>query len=166
MRSALGFIFLGSTAVADMNEEGVGDATILLHGSCQILESGTSDQGYAAWAKRNTRIGGIGIVSIHALSKHHKRPAAWKWLLQLIETGRWIICGDFDMVEVPMDTMCSSSILRGSEKKCWKQCACQADLVDAWWIAAQSLGPVFSRHALRLDKLDQSRLDRFYISEH
>ncbi|KAL2611603.1 hypothetical protein R1flu_023295 [Riccia fluitans] len=59
MRSVLGIIFPGSTTVADMNEEGVGDATILLHGSCQILESGTSDQVYAALAKRNTRIGGI-----------------------------------------------------------------------------------------------------------
>ncbi|KAL3697876.1 hypothetical protein R1sor_011952 [Riccia sorocarpa] len=68
------------------------------------------------------------------------------------------------MVENRKDSIGPSPVARGPELRKWNQCVNQGDLIDGWLAAVQTKGPWFTRQALHGNRLDQSRLDRCYLS--
>ncbi|KAL3701989.1 hypothetical protein R1sor_020011 [Riccia sorocarpa] len=80
------------------------------------------------------------------------------------QEGQWILLGDLNMVEATRDSMGPSPVLRGRELRSWTLCRNQGDLIDGWKVALESLGPWFTRQAVHGTRIDQSRIDRLYIS--
>ncbi|KAL3698385.1 hypothetical protein R1sor_012461 [Riccia sorocarpa] len=68
------------------------------------------------------------------------------------------------MVENTRDSIGPSPVLKGRELRSWTLCSNQGDLIDGWLTALDSNGPWFTRQAVHGLRLDQSRLDRLYIS--
>ncbi|KAL3677440.1 hypothetical protein R1sor_027388 [Riccia sorocarpa] len=153
-------------AVIDYKENGMGDAVLLCHRSIIISGTGTSGKGYGAWAKIHLEgVGTVGVMSIHAPTKRRLRRDAWRWVREVTETGKWIICGDFNMVEYPEDTIGPSPLMEEHKRRCWDLVVGSGDLVDARLCASEAKGPHFTRQAWYGERFDQSRLDRFYITE-
>ncbi|KAL3690932.1 hypothetical protein R1sor_004583 [Riccia sorocarpa] len=69
------------------------------------------------------------------------------------------------MVEYIEDTIGPSPLMEDQERRCWDLVVGSGDLVDARLCASMTKGPHFTRQAWYGERLDQSRLDRFYISE-
>ncbi|KAL3695864.1 hypothetical protein R1sor_009940 [Riccia sorocarpa] len=155
----------GGQSVVDYKQNGIVDSVLLIHKNFPILERGASGHGFGVWAKIRSQAGVLGIVGIHGPRERCDRPAAWKWLRELTQEGKWVIIGDFNMVESRVDTIGPSPLMRGAELRKWTMCSNQADLVDTWLVANVSKGPWFTRQAVHGSRFDQSRIDRCYISE-
>ncbi|KAL3700128.1 hypothetical protein R1sor_018150 [Riccia sorocarpa] len=94
-----------STAVVDYKENGDGDAVLLCHDSLGIVERGVSGKGYVAWVKVHTRVGTVGVLSLHAPNDSKTRREVRSWLRNLVADECWIILGDFNMVESQEDSI-------------------------------------------------------------
>ncbi|KAL3692124.1 hypothetical protein R1sor_005775 [Riccia sorocarpa] len=154
-----------STAIVDYKTNGDGDAVLLVHDSLIIREKGVSGSGFAAWARIQTEVGVLGILSLHAPNDSRTRKEVWTWLRNLVGDDRWIILGDFNMVETQQDSIGPSPVLKSDEKHVWDLCAGRIDLIDARLCASRSVGPHFTRQAWHGNRFDQSRFDRFYLSK-
>ncbi|KAL3684504.1 hypothetical protein R1sor_002526 [Riccia sorocarpa] len=154
-----------SSAIVDYKENGDGDAVLLCHESLRIVERGVSGKGFAAWARIQTSVGVVGVISLHAPNDSRKRKEVWTWMRDLVAYERWIVLGDFNMVESQEDSIGPSPVLKQDEKRSWDLCAGRTDMVDARLCATRCLGPHFTRQAWHGDRFDQSRLDRFYLSK-
>ncbi|KAL3679847.1 hypothetical protein R1sor_022803 [Riccia sorocarpa] len=154
-----------SSAIVDYKENGDGDAVLLCHESLRIVERGVSGKGFAAWARIQTSVGVVGVISLHAPNDSRKRKEVWTWMRDLVADERWIVLGDFNMVESQVDSIGPSPVLKQDEKRSWDLCAGRTDMVDARLCATRCLGPHFTRQAWHGDRFDQSRLDRFYLSK-
>ncbi|KAL3680548.1 hypothetical protein R1sor_023504 [Riccia sorocarpa] len=165
LRRALQRIMPGGQPVLDYSPNQTADSILLIHKTLKIVEQGCSGRGFASWAKIRTSVGVVGIVGIHASRKRSERPEVWIWLRRLINEGRWIVIGDFNMVEHRSDTIGPSPLLRGEELRRWTVCRNQADLTDTWFSAHEAKGPWFTRQALHGNRFDQAHLDRCYLSE-
>ncbi|KAL3677358.1 hypothetical protein R1sor_027306 [Riccia sorocarpa] len=69
------------------------------------------------------------------------------------------------MVESLEDSIGPSPVIKGEEKSMWELCSGSADLVDARSYATSTRGPLFTRQAWYGTRFDQSRLDRFYLTD-
>ncbi|KAL3699682.1 hypothetical protein R1sor_017704 [Riccia sorocarpa] len=154
-----------SSAIVDYKENGDGDAVLLCHESLRIVERGVSGKGFAAWARIQTSVGVVRVISLHAPNDSRKRKEVWIWMRDLVADERWIVLGDFNMVESQEDSIGPSPVLKQDEKRSWDLCAGRTDMVDARLCATRCLGPHFTRQAWHGDRFDQSRLDRFYLSK-
>lgn len=93
------------------------------------------------------------------------RAYLWHQLKTELLDGQWIILGDFNMVESPIDSAGPSPLLQGRQLEAWRLLATRFDLTDAYFLPREFIGTRFTRRALHGHRLDQSRLDRFYISD-
>ncbi|KAL3685574.1 hypothetical protein R1sor_003596 [Riccia sorocarpa] len=156
----------GLASMDALQREQDGDAVLLCHESLRIVERGVSGKGFVAWARIQTSVGVVGVISLHAPNDSRKRKEVWTWMRDLVADERWIVLGDFNMVESQEDSIGPSSVLKQDEKHSWDLCAGRTDMVDARLCATRCLGPHFTRQAWHRDRFDQSRLDRFYLSKH
>ncbi|KAL3679018.1 hypothetical protein R1sor_021974 [Riccia sorocarpa] len=162
----LGRVMPQAKAIIDYKENGDGDAVLLCHSSLRAVDSGVSGIGFGAWAKVQTKVEVMGVISLHAPNSGRERVEAWAWLRNLVVDNQWIIMGDFNMVESQDDSIGPSPVLRGEELGAWEVCAGAADLIDAMLCATKATGPHFTRQAYAWhgERFDQSWLDRFYLS--
>ncbi|KAL3699881.1 hypothetical protein R1sor_017903 [Riccia sorocarpa] len=68
--------------------------------------------------------------------------------------GRWILAGDYNMVELSDDSKGKSALLSGAEARAWKQLALTKGVVDAYLCSVARSGGLYTRQAfcdLRLD---------------
>ncbi|KAL3684704.1 hypothetical protein R1sor_002726 [Riccia sorocarpa] len=72
--------------------------------------------------------------------------------------------GDMNMVEYRRDTIGPSPLLKGRELRKWTLNENAGDLIDVWLEAVSSKRPWYTRQATYCGRLDQSRLDRCYIT--
>ncbi|KAL3691871.1 hypothetical protein R1sor_005522 [Riccia sorocarpa] len=142
-----------------------GGAAVVVSDEHIVTESGVRGDGSAAWVKIETTIGVVGVVSIYASTKLANRIPLWGWLAELIESGRWIILGDYNSVELPEDSHGIANLLNGGELRRWKELVRGGEMVDAYFIAAARKGPRYTRQRVRVDRLEFSRLDRVYFLE-
>ncbi|KAL3675830.1 hypothetical protein R1sor_025778 [Riccia sorocarpa] len=73
LQRTLKMVMPRSTAVVDYKENGDGDAVLLCHDSLRIVERGVSGKGFAAWVKVHTRVGIVGVLSLHAPNDSRSR---------------------------------------------------------------------------------------------
>ncbi|KAL3692700.1 hypothetical protein R1sor_006351 [Riccia sorocarpa] len=155
----------GCQIVMDHKPNGVADFVLLIHRKFPIIAQGCSGRGFACWAKIKTAAGVVGVVGVHGPRKRERWPNGWAWIHDLIKEGKWVVIGDFNMVERRSDTIGPSPLMRGAELRKWILCSNQGDLVDTWLTACESTGPWYTRQVVHGARLDQSRIDRCYISE-
>lgn len=72
---------------------------------------------------------------------------------------------DFNMTEDPQDSSGPSPLLHGSQLETWHMLKTQFDLVDTFHYTRSFTRSRFTRRATHIDRFDQSRLDRFYLSD-
>ncbi|KAL3696899.1 hypothetical protein R1sor_010975 [Riccia sorocarpa] len=149
----------------DYTVSGRGGAAIIIPTTYKVRSSGTSGTGNAVWAEIETSNGPLHIMSIHAPNSKEDMTTFWENLQNQIQGQRWILGGDYNMVELWDNSSGKSAIIAGSEARAWKSFSQSNGLVDSYLAAASRKGGNFTRHAFYGRRYDQSRLDRFYVSQ-
>ncbi|KAL3677185.1 hypothetical protein R1sor_027133 [Riccia sorocarpa] len=116
LSSALKIVMPRSTAIVDYKSNGDGDAVLLVHDSMTIREKRVSGFGFAAWARIQTEVGIVGVLSLHAPNDSRTRKEVWTWLKHLVGDDRWIILEDFNMVETQDNSIGPSPVLKSDDK--------------------------------------------------
>ncbi|KAL3677972.1 hypothetical protein R1sor_020928 [Riccia sorocarpa] len=150
--------------VVDYTVSGRAGAALIAPNNITVIETGTSGIGVAAWAVIETAVGRIKVISLHPPNTKEERTELWSRIEDLLGGGRWVIAGDFNMVEVLEDSKGKSALATGGEARAWKQLAGRNGLIDAYLSAVNTSGGVFTRQAFCGSRFDRARLDRFYIS--
>lgn len=76
-----------------------------------------------------------------------------------LHEGKWILVGDWNMVELHDDLAGPSACLHESEERSWKRALDAIDGVDHYLIVATWKGPTFTSQMVSGARFDQSRLD-------
>ncbi|KAL3682458.1 hypothetical protein R1sor_000480 [Riccia sorocarpa] len=141
-----------------------GGTALILDKYVLVEAKGVGGDGRLAWAK--CKYGGkqFGVVSIHAPNKRSLRRVFWLKVQEVIQTGEWIILGDFNNVEVTEDSRGPSAMVKGREARVWRSFCSEMGLVDCYFSAASLQGTRFTRFAKRGARYDFSRLDRVYLT--
>ncbi|KAL3696995.1 hypothetical protein R1sor_011071 [Riccia sorocarpa] len=159
-------IFQTGTVVIDYASNNKGGSALVIDNRYKVIDSGVKGDGSVAWAKIDTKSKGvIGVISLYASTKTVHRIPLWCWLEELMEGGRWILIGDFNSVELPDDTQGNSNLLNGTELRKWKSLARTTELTDVFFTAITRRSPRFTRHRVRLDRIEFARLDRCYLTD-
>ncbi|KAL3677078.1 hypothetical protein R1sor_027026 [Riccia sorocarpa] len=74
--------------------------------------------------------------------------------------GRWILVGDYNMVELSDDSKGKSALLSGAEARAWKQLVLTKGVVDAYLCSVARSGGLYTRQAFCGLRLDGAHLDR------
>lgn len=144
----------------------VGGTTLLFHPSCVVFNSSTLELGWTTWAQLEIGNNLVSIAVIYASSASpRERNFLWHKLKALLLDGQWIFMGDFSMIEHPLDSYGPSPLIYGSQLETWCMLKTRFDLVDALSIARTFRGTQFTRRSSHGEIIDQSRLDRFYLSD-
>ncbi|KAL3684729.1 hypothetical protein R1sor_002751 [Riccia sorocarpa] len=87
-------------------------------------------------------------------------------LRQLMANNRgcWFLLGDWNMTLMREDSSGPTPLLKGSPMDAWRETKLAWSLTDAYAIARRRTGPRYTRQVVRGRRLDQSRLDRVYLS--
>lgn len=80
----------------------------------------------------------------------------WRWMNQLDSNDKWIFFGDWNMVELWDNAIGPSTLIHGTETRMWNKLVDQFHLVDNYLCAGSRMGPLYTRHARRAERLDQS----------
>lgn len=78
---------------------------------------------------------------------------------------QWILCGDWNMTCLFDDAKGPSAFIHSLELRAWDSLVDTLDLVDNYICAGVREGPHFTRQARKIDKYNQSTLDRSYTSK-
>ncbi|KAL3676664.1 hypothetical protein R1sor_026612 [Riccia sorocarpa] len=151
--------------LVDYTVTGRRGAALLIPQHLPILDHGTSGTGNAAWVEVNTIIGPIKVISVHAPNTKNERTILWDRIQDIVGDGRWIMVGDFNMVELYEDSKGKSALVSGAEARSWKHLAENKRLVDAYLCAVTMTEGLFTRQVFCGQRYDRARLDRIYLSE-
>ncbi|KAL3686059.1 hypothetical protein R1sor_004081 [Riccia sorocarpa] len=132
LEARIAAIIPGAVVEIDYTASGRGGAAIIVPPKYKVTETGTSGVGNAAFATVQTDAGDINIMSIHAPNTVEGRIHMWEGLHQQLENGKWILTGDFNMVELWGDSVGKSAIIARAEARAWKAVSHSAGLVDAY----------------------------------
>ncbi|KAL3691868.1 hypothetical protein R1sor_005519 [Riccia sorocarpa] len=165
LETTLRLISESGRVVVDYRSDGWGGATLVLKPSVKVLDSGVKGDGSAAWAIFETvQKKKAGVMSVYAPHSEAKRSDLWRWIQDLISDGSWAIGGDLNMVEWGVDTNCTSPILKGDECYAWMDLKQESNLIECYQEAARRSGPRYTRIQVKGDRVEMSRLDRWYLS--
>ncbi|KAL3696875.1 hypothetical protein R1sor_010951 [Riccia sorocarpa] len=165
LEASLAAILPGAHMQVDYTVTGRGGAAIIVPASYQISNVGNSGTGNAVWMQVKTPNDNINVMSIHAPNTREDRTQFWDQLSLKIQGDKWILGGDYNMVELWDDCRGKLALIAGAESRVWKSFAQEHGLVDAYICAVKRTGGCFTRHAFCGQRYDQSRLDRFYLSQ-
>jgi exonuclease III len=134
-----------------------GGTALLVHKEISIRHKGTFAFDQAAWVQLSAQGEDFGIVSVYAPSESsQERTVLWHILSNQLPADRWVICGDFNMVESQNDTTGTASIIRGREQDSWRILKTRFDLEDVRDIAHTTTGARFTRRGTHFDRFIQS----------
>jgi exonuclease III len=134
-----------------------GGTALLVHKDISVQHKGTFDFGQAAWAQLTVKEEDFGIVSVYAPSdSSRERTVLWHILSNQLPADRWIICGDFNMVELPTDTTGTASTIHGREQDSWIILKTRFELEDVREIAHTTTGAIFTRRGTHFDRFVQT----------
>ncbi|KAL3685957.1 hypothetical protein R1sor_003979 [Riccia sorocarpa] len=154
----------GGRVVVDYSQTGRGGAALLIHPSMKILDSGIKGDGTAAWARIETQAGPVNVMSVYASNKERERREMWAWLNSKLDDSNWVLAGDLNSVELPDDSDGPTAVMHGGELRIWKMLTSNFELIDAYLCVAFTEGSRFTRQCFSGERLDQTRLDRVYMS--
>lgn len=89
----------------------------------------------------------------------------WHLLKTTLPDGSWIFLGDFNMTEFLEDSTGPTLLIEGRQLESWRLLKTRFDLIDAYFIPRSFIGTRYTRRFVHGLCLDQSRLDRFYLSD-
>lgn len=123
---------------------------------------GTKGDGWLAWALVITSTNKLSVGSVYAPNERTRRKEMWDWIGDTLPESNLVLCGDWNMVELWDDSVGPHALIHGNDARAWNRLVDRRNLVDNFVCAGQQQGPIFTRQAKKLDRLDQSRLGRSY----
>ena len=110
----------------------------------------------------------IGFLNIYAPNSATGRIHLWNMLLQDLPVAQhWCMCGDWNMMESPTNSLGGSSIsISGSELREREKLMFKYEVTDLWHIPTFSrmhYSLLYPRSNQRSIALNLSRIDRFYV---
>jgi exonuclease III len=163
LNNALSYIKPNYQQVIAYPNDGCGGTTLLSHPQFTISNSGVTTRGMV-WASIVVGNKLYYVGSIYAPNTYGERKKLWNAICAFAPPGKWIIAGDYNMVESQNDSTSCSPVLEGTELDEWRLLKLKLSLKDAASVCNIE-GPLFTRRGSPDDRLVQSRLDRFYFSE-
>jgi exonuclease III len=145
--------------------EGRGGSALLLHPLLKVTSSGILDEGRATWVTVSHPEGLIGLASIYAPNSSRLRATLWEELKNSLPSAQWILSGDYNMTENSSDSTGISPPLQGRELEAWRLFKTRLNLQDAHLIAGKLDGALYTWRRTRGQRLVQSRINRFYVSD-
>ncbi|KAL3684100.1 hypothetical protein R1sor_002122 [Riccia sorocarpa] len=165
LEANLKLIAQGGRVVVDYRSDGWGGAAVVIKPTLKVVECGVKGDGQVAWATVETSKGPVGVMSVYAPHSEQGHINLWRWVQQKIGSCNWIFGGDLNMVEWGEDTNCVSPLLSGEESYLWQDFKQETCLAECYKGAARRSGPRFTRVQVKGDKVEMSRLDRWYLSK-
>lgn len=163
---ALNMILLDHHRIFSHPDKDKGGLALLYHPLMKLTNSETLILGCTTWAQLEIGAMVISIAIIYDPSASPKgRSFLWHQLKALLPDGQWILMGDFNMTKEPRDSSGSLLLIHGGQLETWWLLKTCFDLVDAFPLAKMLVGTQFTRRATHGLRLNQSRLDRFYLSD-
>lgn len=136
---------------------GRGGTTLLYHPSLKIINSGMLSLGRAAWAQFQLNTTTLSIAIVYAPSDSVRaRAYLWHQLKGKLPDGQWVILGDFNMTENPINSSGPSLLLNVWQKESWRLLKTWLDLVDAFSLPCEFIGIHFTKRAVHETRMDQS----------
>ncbi|KAL3687340.1 hypothetical protein R1sor_013649 [Riccia sorocarpa] len=115
LQAKLAAVAANTNVLVDYTVSGWGGASLLVPQKYTIMDQGASGTGNAVWTLVNKKIGPIKIISIHAPNTKAERTILWDRMQDIIGDERWIMAGDFNMVELYEDSKGKSALVSGAE---------------------------------------------------
>lgn len=141
-------------------DAGKGGTTLLYQPSLTLANSGIISHGRAAWAQLQHENSLISVAVIYTPSDSSRaRALLWHKLKGELPNGDWVIVGDFNLTESPLDSSGPSPLLSGCQLEAWWLLKTHLDLVDAFYLPHQFVGTPFTCRAIHGTCMDQLRLD-------
>eukprot|EP00249_Psilotum_nudum_P003895 c17395_g1_i3 orf=13-273(+) len=79
----------------------------------------------------NTTKEKVTIINVYAPNNSREREELWRQIDEMIDSGKYVIMGDFNMIEQEQDKRGGvSSTIQGTERASWEQVKWRAGLVD------------------------------------
>ncbi|KAL3684710.1 hypothetical protein R1sor_002732 [Riccia sorocarpa] len=116
------------------------------------------------WTTVHTAAGSIRIASLHAPYTKEDRKPYWEWWDLQIDGEDCVLAGDFNYVELPEDSKSKSPLISRAEEQAWKRLVNRTDMIDMYWTTIRTEGRLYTRVAFCGERLDQARLDHFYLT--
>ncbi|KAL3698381.1 hypothetical protein R1sor_012457 [Riccia sorocarpa] len=157
-------ILPGAKTIIDYSSIDRGGTALVIDPSIQIEERGVREDGSCAWAKGKIQEKSINFMSIYSPHEGREKQELYKWLKNFDLEGEWVILGDWNMVQRRIDTAGPTTLLQGFTQEKWRETDERWQLHDMFLMSSEQKGPLFTRQVVRGDRLDQSRLDRGYIT--
>ncbi|KAL3693581.1 hypothetical protein R1sor_007232 [Riccia sorocarpa] len=149
----------------DYTEEGkAGAAVVLPNKNWTVTEKGVKGDGYLAWMIVETEDGPLGLASVYGPRDRNQHKRTWEWMENKWPKGRRVLGGDWNSVETPADSVGSSPIQLGGERRKWQSLIAHHDLEDGWLVASKQEGPHFTKQQTVVGRIDQVCLDRVYFN--
>jgi exonuclease III len=160
---SLSYIFPNYNQIVAYPNDGCGGTAILVHPRLKIISSGAITRGLV-WVSIEIAQEIVHFASIYAPNTYIERKALWYAIANSAPKGKWVISGDFNMVESQSDSTSNSPVMNGDKLEEWRLLKMKLALKDAAEIK-DITGPKFTRRGTIEEYLVQSRLDRFYFSD-
>jgi hypothetical protein len=134
-----------------------GGTALLVHKDISICHKGTFNFGQAAWVQLSVQGEDFGIVSVYAPSESTRETTVlWHSLSNQLPADRWIICGNFNILESPTNTTGTASTIRGREQDSWGILKTRFELEDVRDIAHTTTGARFTCRGTHFVRFVQS----------
>ncbi|KAL3680268.1 hypothetical protein R1sor_023224 [Riccia sorocarpa] len=140
LKTSLASIISDATLEIDWTAAGRGGAALIMPPNYRIKNTGKSGTGHAVWMQIETKAGDINIMSLHAPNTREERTILWEQPFNQIQNGKWILAGDYNMVELWGDSRGKTAMIAGAEARAWKSLSQKAWLVAAYICAVDRKG--------------------------
>lgn len=117
------------TQIMDADLEGVVGAAILIPKHYKVVAHGGKGDRTLAWARILTTVGELNISSVYAPNEPGRRKELWTWMTDNLTEAKWVVCGDWNMLELWDDSVGHNALLHGNEARAWNQLAENG----TWW---------------------------------
>ncbi|KAL3677088.1 hypothetical protein R1sor_027036 [Riccia sorocarpa] len=104
------------------------------------------------------------VASVYGPHLAEEKIAFYNWLQNQANGKNWMLAGDWNMVLDQEDSMGPTPLLKGGPLQAWNAVQMEWHLEDVFHITQTRSGPKYTRQVVMGDRLDQSRLNRAYIS--
>lgn len=130
---ALNTILPDYPQIVFLPDEGRGGTTLLYNPWCTLIRFATLELSRTVWAQLGIGDNIVSIALIYAPSaSHRERTFLWYQLKAFLPDGQWVLMGNFNMTEDPIDSSGPSPLRVGSQLETWRMLKTRFDLVDAF----------------------------------
>eukprot|EP00249_Psilotum_nudum_P003894 c17395_g1_i1 orf=13-462(+) len=110
----------------------------------------------------NTTKEKVTIINVYAPNNSREREELWRQIDEMIDSGKYVIMGDFNMIEQEQDKKGGvNAAIQGAEKVSWENVKWKIGLADM----TDTEEKMMTWNNCRMEGRIEARLDRIYMLE-